>query len=367
AEHRDDIRKQSGALTQVFAESLPPPPGEIEFDAEPLRQARTQLTQQFDSEFGGFGGAPKFPHPTLIEFLLRTWRASAHDEQPDLQSLYMATLTLTRMADGGLYDQLGGGFCRYSVDRHWMIPHFEKMLYDNGALLAIYSQAAIATGDALYARIARETAAWIMRDMQSTAGGFWSALDADSEGHEGKFYVWTPDKARALLTDREFAVFASRFGLDSGPNFEDAWHLHVYKSLDEVSQAIGISAVDAEQLLNSARAKLLVTRNTRIWPHRDEKILTSWNALAIKGMSLAARALEDDELSAAAMRAVDFIRTTLWSNGRLLAVYKDGQAKLPAYLDDHAFLLDALIELLQTRWRTSDLSFAIEIADTLLN
>jgi len=362
----DAIRQQNDSLLQVFDDLLPPPAAEgDELNDTPLAQAKSRLAASFDKQFGGFGGSPKFPHPTTLEFLLRQWRATAHDAEPDLQSLYLATLTLTRMAEGGIYDQLGGGFCRYSVDQFWMIPHFEKMLYDNGPLLALYAQAAIATGDPLYKRIARETAAWMMRDMQAAEGGYWSTLDADSEGHEGKFYVWQPDEVRALLTSQEYAVFAQRFGLDGPGNFEGVWHLHVYKSFDEIGQTNNVTAAEAERLIDSARPKLLAVRNRRVWPGRDEKILTSWNGLAIKGMAIAARALDDDGLATSATRAVDFIRSQLWRDGRLLAVYKDG-ARFAAYLDDYAFLLDALLELLQTRWRNSDLAFATALADAML-
>ena len=196
----EDIAKQGEVLQQAFDELAPEsaPDGAV-LSLEPLDLARERLARDFDAQFGGFGGAPKFPHPTNIEFLMRRWRASAAGESPDLHSLYMATLTLTRMAEGGLYDQIGGGFARYSVDQYWMIPHFEKMLYDNGQLLRAYASAAIATGDDLFRRIAAETADWIIRDLQSPAGGFWSTLDADSEGHEGKFYVWRRDEVEGVL------------------------------------------------------------------------------------------------------------------------------------------------------------------------
>jgi uncharacterized protein YyaL (SSP411 family) len=241
------------------------------------------------------------------------------------------------------------------------------MLYDNGQLLAEYSRAALATGEALFARIAGETADWVLRDMRSPQGGFYSSLDADSEGHEGKFYVWTRTEAQALLTPQEYAAFSRRFGLDRNANFEGEWHLHTYESIDTIAAQLGESVPAVAALIESARAKLLEARGRRVWPARDEKILTAWNALMIKGLAIAARVLHRPDLADAAAAAVDFIRRTLWRDGRLLATYKDGRAHLPAYLDDYAFLADALLELLQTRWRSSDLEFARQLTDVLLS
>jgi uncharacterized protein YyaL (SSP411 family) len=367
-EHGTDIAKQNEQLKVAFAELAPqPPPEGITLDASPLREARTSLERTFDAQFGGFGQAPKFPHPGSIERCLRHWRAMPAGSSPDLKSLYMASLTLTRMAEGGIYDQLGGGFSRYSVDGRWMIPHFEKMLYDNGQLLCEYSRAAQATGEALFARIAAETADWALRDMRSPEGGFYSSFDADSEGHEGKFYVWMPSEVRTLLAPAEYAAFSRRFGLDRDANFEGAWHLHIYESIDAIAAALGESVHSVTGLIDSARAKLLKVRELRVWPARDEKVLTSWNALMIKGLAIAARVLQRPDLADAATAAVDFIRRFLWRDGRLLASYKDGRAHLPAYLDDYAFLADALLELLQTRWRSSDLYFARQLTDVLLS
>jgi uncharacterized protein YyaL (SSP411 family) len=366
--HTDEIAQQSTALRDAFEQlQAPPASGDTPLTAAPLQAAREQLAGQFDAEFGGFGSAPKFPHPTHIEFLMRQWRATAGSDQPDLHSLYMATLTLKRMADGGMYDQVGGGFARYSVDQYWMIPHFEKMLYDNGQLLRNYANAALATGEPLFKRIAAETADWLIRDMRAPEGGFFSALDADSEGHEGWFYVWQPDEVVSLLSRADYEVFSRRFGLDREANFEGAhWHLHVFRSEEDIAGELHLDVAEVEQRLNRARKALLEVRNRRVWPGRDEKVLTAWNGLTISGMAVAARVLTRADLADAACRAVDFIRTTCWRDGRLLATYKDGRARFAAYLDDHAFLLDGLIELLQTRWRSADLQFAIELADTLL-
>jgi uncharacterized protein YyaL (SSP411 family) len=366
--HREDIARQSEALQQAFEEMSPPAAAaDAPLTLEPLAAARARLAQDFDPQFGGFGAAPKFPHPTNIEFLLRQWRATAASDAPDLHSLYMATLTLKRMAEGGIYDQLGGGFARYSVDQFWMIPHFEKMLYDNGQLLRLYANAALATGELKFARVAAQTAEWIMRDLQAPAGAYWSTLDADSEGHEGKFYVWDAAQVRELLPPATYQAFSRRFGLDRPPNFEGLWHLHAYRSEEDVATELQSDVAQVEQQLADARKVLLDTRNARVWPGRDEKILTSWNALAVAAMAVAARVLGRADLAESATRAVDFIRAQLWRHERLLAVHKDGQSRFPAYLDDYAFLLDALLELLQTRWRSDDLQLATALADALLD
>ena len=367
AQHGAEIERQGDALAQVFGELLPPPAAAgAQLSRAPLAAARAALQRDFDGRFGGFGGAPKFPHPASIEFLLRTWRATADGDQPDLQALYMATLTLTRMAEGGLYDQLGGGFCRYSVDPYWMIPHFEKMLYDNGQLLAVSAQAATATGDPLFRRVTAETADWMLRDMQHPGGGWYATLDADSEGHEGKFYVWTPDEVRGLLDPKEYAVLARRFGLDRDANFEGQWHLHTFEPLAKVAEDAALTEDEATAALDSARRKLLEVRNARVWPGRDEKILASWNGLAIAGMAAAARTLERDDCIESAARTVDFLREHSWYQGRLLAVHKDGRSRFPAYLDDHAFLAWGLLELAQARWHGPWVAWAIELAETML-
>jgi uncharacterized protein len=363
----EEIAQQSEQLQAALAAMPPQPALGVVLDDSPLQQARAALERSFDGSYGGFSGAPKFPHANSIERCLRRWYATSAGSEPDLKALYMASLTLTRMGEGGLYDQLGGGFARYSVDGFWMIPHFEKMLYDNGQLLAEYARANLATGEPLFAKISHETADWVLRDMRSPEGAFYSSLDADSEGHEGKFYVWSTAEVQMLLSAAEYAAFSRRFGLDRDANFEGAWHLHSCATLDDVATATGETPQTAAARIESARTKLLRARNLRVWPGRDEKILTSWNALMIRGLAIAARVLNRPELSAAATAAVDFVRRHLWRDGRLLATYKDGRAHLPAYLDDYAFLIDALLELLQTRWRSRDLDFAQELAEVLLD
>jgi uncharacterized protein len=366
--HGAAIARQNEQLNLAFASLAPEPaPANVALDASALREARAALARSFDARFGGFSQAPKFPHPGSIERCLRHWHGTSAGAGPDLEALYMATLSLTRMAEGGIYDQLGGGFSRYSVDGQWMIPHFEKMLYDNGQLLSEFARAALATGEPLFMRVAADTSDWVLRDMRSAHGGFYSSLDADSEGHEGKFYVWSRTEVQAALTPEEYAAVSRRFGLDRDANFEGEWHLHVFESIDAVAAALGEPAQAVAALIESGRAKLLKLRGSRVWPARDEKILTAWNALMIKGLAIAARVLRRPDLADAAASAVHFIRQTLWRDGRLLATAKDGRAHLPAYLDDYAFLADALLELLQTRWRSGDLEFARQLADVLLS
>ena len=366
-EHEPELRRQNAALMDAFAQLVPPPAqADLQLTDAPLLAGRQQLGRSFDGRFGGFGAAPKFPHPKTLERLLRDWHASAERPDPDLHALYMAALTLRRMGEGGIDDQLGGGFCRYSVDETWTIPHFEKMLYDNGALLGVYADAATATGDPFYAHTATRIAEWTMREMQSADGGYYSSLDADSEGHEGKFYVWDGQEVRGALTEEEWSVFAPRYGLDLEPNFEGRWHLFIATPVEEIAARHGSATAAVESLLAAACGKLLEIRNRRVWPGRDEKILTSWNALMIRGMAVASRALQREDLAVSATRSLDLIRSTLWRQGRLLATCKDGRAHLNAYLDDYVFLADAILELQQTRFRADELQFARELLDTVL-
>ncbi len=372
-ENAADIGTQADALREAFARLEPAPPDSGErLGPGPLAAFRETIAQQFDAECGGFGGAPKFPHPTTLERLLRHWRSTAHEQAPDKEALYMVALSLKRMAEGGIYDQLGGGFCRYSVDRYWSIPHFEKMLYDNGPLLALYAQLFQVSGDEDFRTVARETAAWVLRDMRSPEGAFYSSLDADSEGEEGRFYVWTPDEVEAIVDPGEYAALRLHFGLDQPANFEEphvsrqAWHLRVWRSAEQVAEALGEPLGDVRQQLVAGRAKLLTVRNARTWPGLDDKVLVSWNALMIRGLAIAGRILQRADLLDAALAAALFIRREMMTADGLRATYKDGRARLDAYLDDYAFLLDGLLELLQARWDSALLEDATRLAEQLL-
>lgn len=324
-----------------------------DFDAAPIEELLANLREQFDEDYGGFGPAPKFPHATDLELCLRRYAAVG-----DGSALAMADLTLTRMCEGGIYDHLGGGFCRYSTDATWSIPHFEKMLYDNGPLLALLADAWRITAKPMYAQVAAETAAWAMREMQSPLGGYYSSLDADSEGEEGRFYVWDREQVHKLLGAQAYGPFSAHYGLDGEPNFEEkSWHLRL---------GVDTGDLEAGPDIEAARAVLWAARELRVRPGRDDKILVSWNALMIRGMARAGRAFGREDWIASARRAMDFIRSMMWKDGRLLATFRDGRAHLNAYLDDHAFLVEAALELLQAEFDPGLLAFAEELADAML-
>ncbi len=366
-EKQHEIERQNQSLIDFMASMNQAGQNEnTRLNSMPIDAARQQLEQQFDAHDGGFGNAPKFPHPTSIERLLRHWSASQSTGQEDKRALHMALFTLERMARGGVYDQIGGGFCRYSVDKQWMIPHFEKMLYDNGPLLSLYAEAFAITGKPLYRRTAQETVDWLVREMLSPQGAFYSSLDADSEGEEGRFYVWHREQILSILSHSEYAVAAKRFGFDREANFEGKWNPHVFQSLDDIATELDIGIADARQQLAGARQKLFAAREQRIRPGRDDKVLVSWNALMIKGLAQASRHLALPGYAQIAEQALDFIRAQMWKNGRLLATSKDGRAHLNAYLDDYVFLIDAILELLQVRWRSQDLDFAQQLSGVVL-
>src|SRR5690349_5218495 len=362
-EQADSIATQNDELSALLARSAASPPPAASMDERPLAQALVELGRMFEPIHGGFGGAPKFPHAAELALCL-----AAGAQRGDEKSKHIALHSLTCMAHGGIYDQLAGGFSRYSVDARWNIPHFEKMLYDNGPLLSLYADAWLISRDPLCARVCEETAGWAMREMRSPEGAFYSSLDADSEHEEGKFYVWSRAEVERALAADELAVAAPYYGLDQPPNFEGQhWHLYVSKPLERVAEGLQIELASAQERLARARQKLLAVREQRIRPGRDDKILTSWNALVIAGLAKAGRVFGREDWIEGACRAVDFIRNALVVQGRLLATYKDGRAHLNAYLDDHAFMIAALLELMQADFAVRDLQFAQGLAATLLD
>ncbi|MDE0420174.1 MAG: thioredoxin domain-containing protein [Gammaproteobacteria bacterium] len=368
AAKRAEVATQGERLAAVFA-NLERLEHESEEDDETLMaNAREQLEAMYDSAAGGFGSAPKFPMPTAIERLLRHW-ARRHADlslKPDRVALNIVMTTLTKMARGGIYDHLGGGFCRYSTDRRWTIPHFEKMLYDNGALLALYSDALGLGSDSLFAGAVRDTAGWMMREMQHPDGGYFAAQDADSEGVEGKFYVWRRDAVKRALTEDEYLLVETLYGLDKPANFEGKWNLCRRDSWRSVVERLYLDEDKAEALLASAKTKLLAERVKRVPPGKDEKVIAAWNGLAIHGMAKAGVRLGEPAWVDSAARAVDFVRTRMVDDGRLFATWKDGTVNYPAYLDDYANMLLGVLSLLSAVWRDDDLDFAIFLGNELL-
>ncbi len=364
---RSDLEEQGQKLSDALS-GLRPTQVEatgIE-DTKLLQQAVDQLASQFDRAEGGFGNAPKFPMPSTLDRVLRHWAHGARAGTPDRTALDIVTTTLTKIARGGIYDHVGGGFCRYATDRQWAVPHFEKMLYDNGPLLALYADILGLGPDPLFVGAVRETAAWMIRDMQHPDGGYFSSLDADSEGEEGKYYLWRRPEVKRLLTADEYLVVETLYGLDKPANFEGKWNLRRHDAWRAVVHRLSLEPETADALLASAKAKLLAARDKRPPPGKDDKVLTSWNGLTIRGMAKAAVRLSEPAWLASAQRAVDFIRDRLWDGERLSATWRDGTARYSGYLDDYANLLAGLLALLQASWRAADARFARALADALL-
>ncbi len=362
--HRGELTGHAEAIKDAFRRIEPATAAGL--DGSLHEKAIEELSSSYDSTDGGFGSAPKFPHPTTIALCLTYWAKDTAKETTRSRALQMARHTLEAMAGGGMYDQLGGGFYRYSVDKSWTIPHFEKMLYDNAQLLPLYVDAWQACGDDLFRTVALGTASWVIREMQSPAGGYYSTLDADSEGEEGKYYVWDVVEMRSLLTGPEFTAVETRFGLKGTPNFEGKWHLNIRGTVESVAEHCARDKDEAWRLLQGATRKLLNHRSGRLRPQCDDKILTSWNGLMIGAMAHAGRILEVEEFISSAEKALDYVRNVLWSEGRLRAAARNEKAHLNAYLDDYVFLVDGIIELCQARWRGTDLEFAIVLADAIL-
>jgi uncharacterized protein YyaL (SSP411 family) len=337
---------QKLGAAQETGESFPP---------SILEDAFKAISRSFDPGNGGFGGAPKFPAPMTIEFLLRTFHRTGAGE-----ALAMATQTCRKMANGGIYDQLGGGFHRYSTDAHWLVPHFEKMLYDNAQLVLVYLQMFQITGDQFYAKVARDTLNYVSREMTGAGGGFFSTQDADSEGHEGKFFIWTVEEIRAALpVDEAEAVIALYEVTDSG-NFEGSNILNIPSSIEEVAKSLQTTPEQLQEKIERARKTLFQVRDQRVKPATDEKILTAWNGLMIEAFAEAGAILDEPTFLKRAIDAADFVLENMRADGLLLRTFKDGKAKLNAYLEDYADFANSLVTLYertgQRRWLDEALS-----------
>ena len=325
-----------------------------ELSPELAQQAFNSCVRTFDRVNGGFGGAPKFPPSMILEFLLRY-----HFRTGDEQALMMVGRTLDKMARGGIYDQLGGGFHRYSVDAVWLVPHFEKMLYDNAQLARIYTHAFQVTGDEHYRRIATETLEYVRREMLDESGGFYSTQDADSEGEEGKFFVWTPGEVAEVLGDQDAKLFCRHFNVTAAGNFEGGNILNIDDMQAERSD------VD-EEWLDSARSKLFGARELRIKPSRDEKVLTAWNGLMLAAFAEAAGVFDSAVYLQTAVNNAEFVWRELQTDGRLFRSWKAGETKLNGYLEDYANVADGLVELYKTTGATDYLMQAKQLAETMI-
>src|SRR3954452_6690852 len=324
--------------------------------------AATQLRRSFDSTYGGFGQAPKFPHPMDLQLLLRTGQRNGQQAPVD-----MVRLTLDRMAAGGIYDHLGGGFARYSVDARWLVPHFEKMLYDNALLAGAYLDAYLVTGDANYARVLRETLNYVIRDMTHPGGGFYSTEDADSEGHEGLFYTWTPDEIEAVLGDERGATFGRVYDVSDVGNFEGRNILNFPKTLEQCASILRREPRDLAAELAESRAKLFAVREKRVRPGRDDKVIVAWNGLMIDSMARAGAALNEPEYVITADEVASFILSRLRrDDGRLLHSWRNNQAKLDAYLDDYAALANGLVSVYEGNFKERWIDEAVALMDVVL-
>jgi len=332
------------------------------FCPDAIAESAEQISRAYDSDHGGLGHAPKFPHAGVYELFLRHYHQSKN-----LRFLEIVTHTLTKMAQGGIYDHLGGGFHRYSVDERWLVPHFEKMLYDNAQLLRIYAQLYCITGNELFKNVTEETADYLLREMLHSEGGFYSTQDADSEGEEGKFFIWSPQEINAILGEEAGEIFARIYDVSDFGNFEGKNILHPILSLEQASKLFRKDVREIAALVADSKEKLFHEREKRIKPFRDEKIITSWNGLVLSGLAEAINISPKRAYVESANRTVQFIFSKMFRDGHLLHTYKDGKAKLLGYLDDYAFLAVGLLDLYETTFDRTHFECAIELADAMLS
>ena len=353
---REEVFESAQSATQ-YLQRLSDLGGEGELESDILSEAVTTLMSRYDPAHGGFGAAPKFPPHSTLRFLL---------QRPPEETLsrQMAETTLQRIALGGIYDHLGGGFARYSVDAVWLVPHFEKMLYDNAQLVQRYTEAYQLTQKPLYKQVIEETLAWVTREMTSDEGGFYSALDADSEGEEGKFYVWTEAEVDALLGD-DAPLAKAYFNVTSAGNFEGKSILNVKQPAEEVAEQFDLSLDELAERVAHIKQVLLKERETRIRPGLDGKVLTSWNGLMLAAFADAGRVLGRQDYLEVAIKNAEFVRDKLYQDGRFLHSYKDGTAKITGLLEDYTYYGLGLLALyratLDERW----FLWALELADTI--
>jgi hypothetical protein len=338
--NRDGVLTTAGQLREYLESATESVPEAGPLSASLANAAAMSLREAFDDIHGGFGGAPKFPQASVLEFL----RRHAH-RVPESDAWAWVERTLDGMAGGGIYDQIGGGFARYAVDTRWLVPHFEKMLYDNAQLLSLYTHAWLLTRNPRHAEVVSQTVGWALREMRSPGGGFMAALDADSEGEEGKFYVWSIDEIDALLTAEQADLVKLHYGMTPGGNFEGRSILHVARPLEELAAAQDRTAADVQAMLDMAREQLLTVRDERVRPGVDNKVIVSWNALMLKALAEAGLAFDRQDWIDAATATAELLLDSGWHDGRLARIVTDGEAAGSGTLEDYAFLADALLVL----------------------
>jgi uncharacterized protein YyaL (SSP411 family) len=357
----DDIAQTAQAMRQELART-----GGLTGSNEVITKALldssySSIARNYDKRNGGFGGAPKFPPAMALDFFLRT-----HHRTGNADALSMVQETCRKMAEGGLYDHLGGGFHRYSTDARWLVPHFEKMLYDNALLSRLYLHLYQVTHDDFARRIAEETLDYVLREMTHESGGFYSTQDADSEGHEGKFFVWTADEISEALGESDAAMFSAYYNVSKVGNFEGSNILHVSRPPAEVAAQFNVSAAHLSDVLELGRKRLFEIRERRVKPGRDEKVLTAWNGMMLVSFAEAAAILGRDDYLAAALANADFVLGNLQHNGLLLRTWKDGAAKLNGYLEDYACYIDGLITLFEVTGDLRWLEKASALSETMV-
>jgi uncharacterized protein YyaL (SSP411 family) len=369
---REDLLASAKQITLALKDQFENrDPSGKKLDDSTLKLAYNQLLRRFDTEYGGFGGAPKFPSPHQLMFLMRYWNRIG-----ERRAVNMVEKTLDEMSRGGIYDQIGGGFHRYSTDARWLLPHFEKMLYDQAMLAIAYIEAYQMTGKDAYAKIAGEIFDYVLRDMTSPEGGFYSAEDADSEGEEGKFYVWTIDELKEVLEKEDAELIIDMFNVREDGNFVEPGSdgskntniLHMTQPLDLLAEKHGMDTGEFSERLGSLRQKLFSHREARVHPHKDDKVLVDWNGLMIAALARGSAVLNEKKYLDAAEKAADFILMNMrGQNDRLLHRFRDGEAAITGHTDDYAFFIWGLIELYEATFEKKYLEQAMDHNDLLMN
>jgi len=359
-DRRDSVQRSAESVREIFRSSEQKTTSDETVTTETLANASKAIVKQYDAQHGGFGGAPKFPPTMMLDFLLRHWARTGSDD-----ALRIAHHTFLAMARGGIYDQVGGGFARYTVDKAWLVPHFEKMLYDNALLIRFGVHLWQATHDDAVRLVTEETVRWLTREMTAPTGGFYASYDADSEGHEGKFYLWDVDELDRLLS-ADAPIIKAYYGATPQGNFEGRNILHVASTIEAIADRFETRPDAVRTAITRAKRTLYDARAKRVWPGRDDKILAAWNGLALRGVSEAARAFERDDFATLALRNAEFIRDTMIQDGRVMRSHTNGITRIPGFLEDHAAVALAFLAVFEQTIDTAWLALARQLADTTI-